>query len=286
MVAKTIDGKKVVTRIFERITQRREVLKSQFAQNPGLAVILVGNDPASSIYVRNKNKRCREIGFKSFEHHLNESTEETQLLHLIEKLNQNKEVNGILVQLPLPKQINAQRVLEAVDPEKDVDGFHPLNAGHLARGSGSLFPCTPIGIIELLDHYNIPIEGKNAVILGRSNIVGKPLAFLLLKRNATVTLCHSRTQNLTKITRSADLLVAAIGKPAFVKGEMVQPGAVVIDVGINKVDGKLRGDVDFQPVAEKASYITPVPGGVGPMTIAMLLSNTLTAFENQNRFNQ
>lgn len=283
MAAHIIDGKAVAAIFLERVTQRGANLKSRFAKTPGLAVVLVGDDPASSVYVRNKNKRCREVGFQSFEHHLPKYTTETQLLQVIEELNRNEEVNGILVQLPLPEQINAQRVLEAVDPEKDVDGFHPINAGHLARGSGSLFPCTPVGVIELLDHYKIPIEGKNAVILGRSNVVGKPLAFLLLKRNATVTLCHSRTRNLPEMARSADLLIAAIGKPGFVTEEMVQPGAVVIDVGINRVEGKLTGDVDYEKVTQKASYITPVPGGVGPMTIAMLMSNTLKAFEIKNK---
>ncbi|MFQ5673924.1 MAG: bifunctional methylenetetrahydrofolate dehydrogenase/methenyltetrahydrofolate cyclohydrolase FolD [Nitrospinales bacterium] len=283
MAARIIDGKKVASEILARTAQRAADLKSQYAGTPGLAVVLVGDDPASAVYVRNKNKRCREIGFTSFEHRLPGSTRETQLLNLIRDLNRDKAVNGILVQLPLPESIDAQRILEAIDPEKDVDGFHPLNAGRLVRGDNGLFPCTPVGVIELLDYYKIDIEGKNAVVLGRSNIVGKPLAFLLLRRNATVTLCHSRTRDLPRMARTADLLIAAIGKPGFVTADMVRPGAVVVDVGINRVDGKLKGDVDFDPVAQQAAWITPVPGGVGPMTIAMLMNNTLTAFENQNR---
>jgi len=283
VTARIIDGKKVASEVLAQTAQRAADLKSQYARTPGLAVVLVGDDPASAVYVRNKNKRCREIGFTSFEHRLPSSTRENQLLNLIRDLNRDEAVNGILVQLPLPKPIDAQRVLEAIDPEKDVDGFHPLNLGRLARGGSGLFPCTPVGVIELLDYYKIDIDGKNAVVLGRSNIVGKPLAFLLLRRNATVTLCHSHTRDLPQLARSADLLFAAIGKPGFVTADMVRPEAVVIDVGISRVDGKLKGDVDFDPVAQKAAWITPVPGGVGPMTIAMLMNNTLMAFENQNR---
>lgn len=281
MTAQIIDGKKVSSEILQRIAREVEELKSKYNKVPGLAVVLVGEDPASMIYVRNKNKQCRKIGFTSFEHTLPASTEENQLLELINQLNQNDAVNGILVQLPLPKQIDSQRVLETIDPKKDVDGFHPINMGRLARGGDGLFPCTPLGVIELFDYYKIDIEGKHAVVLGRSNIVGKPLALLLLRRNATVTLCHSRTKNLPEHARSADLLIAAIGKAGFVVPEMVRPGAVVIDVGINRVNGKLKGDVDFDSVAEKASYITPVPGGVGLMTIAMLMSNSLKAFKHQ-----
>lgn len=222
------------------------------------------------------------MGFNSFSHQLSEDTSQETLLNLIDELNRNPEVNGILVQLPLPSQIDSDAVLEAIDPAKDVDGFHPVNFGHLAAGTSPLAPCTPAGIIEMLDHYNIDIEGKHAVILGRSNIVGKPMAFLLLKRNATVTICHSRTKDLPAMAKSADILVAAIGKPRFVTKDMVKEGAVVIDVGINRVDGKLVGDVDFDPVSETASWLTPVPGGVGPMTIALLMQNTLTAFKNAN----
>ncbi|NIQ00833.1 MAG: bifunctional methylenetetrahydrofolate dehydrogenase/methenyltetrahydrofolate cyclohydrolase FolD [Nitrospinaceae bacterium] len=275
-----IDGKKVSAEIKEQVAAEVETLKQQTGQVPGLAVVLVGEDPASAVYVRNKNKTCGKMGFHSFSHTLSADTQEGELLKLIAELNANPEVNGILVQLPLPKQINEQKVLEAIDPAKDVDGFHPVNVGYLTSGADSLAPCTPAGIIEMLDHYKIEIEGRNAVILGRSNIVGKPMASLLLKRHATVTICHSRTQDLAGVARSADILVAAIGKPRFVTADMVKEGAVVIDVGINRVDGKLVGDVDFDAAAEKAAFMTPVPGGVGPMTIAMLMKNTLKAFKN------
>ncbi len=279
MTAKIIDGKKVSSSILEKLTSETEDLKKQFGRAPGLATVLVGEDPASQVYVRNKNKRCKEIGFQSFEQNLPADIPETELLGLVENLNKNPEVDGILVQLPLPGHIRSELILEAILPEKDVDGFHPINVGGLASGKDVLCPCTPSGVIEMLDYYAISIEGKNAVILGRSNIVGKPQAFLLLRRNATVTICHSHTKNLEEVTSSADLLVAAIGKPNYVTANMVKEGAVVIDVGINRVDGKLTGDVDYNPAAEKASYITPVPGGVGPMTIAMLMSNTLKAFK-------
>ena len=277
-----IDGKKVSAQIKEQVAAETEKLKQQTGKFPGLAVVLVGEDPASAVYVKNKNKTCGKMGFQSFSHTLPADTEEGELLKLIAELNANAEVNGILVQLPLPKHINEQKVLEAIDPKKDVDGFHPVNVGYLTSGAGALAPCTPAGIIEMLDFYKIDIEGKHAVILGRSNIVGKPMASLLLKRHATVTICHSRTRDLPAMARSADILVAAIGKPRFVTADMVKEGAVVIDVGINRVDGKLVGDVDFDKVAEKAAFITPVPGGVGPMTIAMLMKNTLQAFKNAN----
>ena len=274
-----IDGKKVAGTIKERVAARVQELKSKTGKVPGLAMVLVGEDPASAVYVRNKNKTCEQVGFQSFSHDLPADTGESELLDLVGGLNRNTAVDGILVQLPLPKQINSQRVLEAIDPAKDVDGFHPVNFGHLAGGTETLVPCTPAGIIEMLDYYKIDIEGQHAVILGRSNIVGKPMAFLLLQRNATVTICHSRTRDLKAMARSADILVAAIGRPGFVTADMVQEGAVVIDVGINRVDGKLVGDVAFDEVAEKTSHITPVPGGVGPMTIAMLMQNTLTAHQ-------
>ena len=277
-----IDGKKVSAEIKEQVAAEVETLKQQTGKVPGLAVVLVGEDPASAVYVRNKNKTCEKVGFQSFSHTLAADTEETKLLTLIAELNANPEVNGILVQLPLPNHIDEQKVLEAIDPKKDVDGFHPINVGYLTSGADALAPCTPAGIIEMLDFYKIDIEGKNAVILGRSNIVGKPMASLLLKRNATVTICHSRTRDLPAVARSADILVAAIGKPKFVTADMVKEGSTVIDVGINRVDGKLVGDVDFDAVAEKAAFITPVPGGVGPMTIAMLMKNTLSAFKNSN----
>ncbi len=277
-----IDGKQVASEIKETIAERVTALKEKTGKSPGLATVLVGDDPASAVYVRNKNKTCQKLGFVSFEHNLPETTPENELLQLIETLNNNPEVSGILVQLPLPKQIDSKKVLEAVDPMKDVDGFHPVNVGHLATGEALLTPCTPTGIIRLLDHSGIAIEGARAVVLGRSNIVGKPAAMLLLQRNATVTVCHSRTRDLAEVTRSADILVAAIGKPKFVTGDMVKEGAAVIDVGINRVDGKLVGDVDFEAVSPRAAWITPVPGGVGPMTIALLMENTLKAFRAQN----
>jgi len=277
-----IDGKKVSAEIIEAIKSETQSLKESFGKTPGLAVVLVGDDPASAVYVRNKGKACERAGFNSFEHRLPGDTSEDDLLALISKLNKDADVNGILVQLPLPDGIDSQKILEAIEPAKDVDGFHPVNVGGLASGISDLAPCTPAGIMELLDHYNIPIEGKEAVVLGRSNIVGKPAALLLLKRNATVTICHSRTQNLADVTSRADILVAAIGKPDFVSAEMVKEGAAVIDVGINRVDGKLTGDVDFEAVSKKTPYITPVPGGVGPMTIALLMKNTLSAFKKQN----
>jgi methylenetetrahydrofolate dehydrogenase (NADP+)/methenyltetrahydrofolate cyclohydrolase len=279
-----IDGKKVSAEIKEQVASEVEQLKKEVGKIPGLAVVLVGEDPASAVYVRNKNKTCEKVGFQSFSHPLAADTEEIKLLQLIaglnanpevNGLNANPEVNGILVQLPLPDHIDEQKVLEAIDPKKDVDGFHPVNVGYLTSGGDALAPCTPAGIIEMLDFYKIDI-------LGRSNIVGKPMASLLLKRNATVTICHSRTRDLAAVARSADILVAAIGKPKFVTADMVGEGATVIDVGINRVDGKLVGDVDFDAVAEKAAYITPVPGGVGPMTIAMLMKNTLSAFKKAN----
>lgn len=277
-----IDGKKVAAEIREKISREVEALKSRTGKVPGLATVLVGVDPASSVYVRNKNKTCRTLGFASFEHQLAENTPEDTLLSLVRDLNRNAEVHGILVQLPLPRQIHSQKVLTMIDPRKDVDGFHPANMGQLFAGRPQLTPCTPAGIIELLDHYQVVIEGRNAVVLGRSNIVGKPVALLLLQRNATVTICHSRTRDLPAVTRTADLLIAAVGKPGFVTADMVREGAVVIDVGINRVDGALQGDVAFGEVEKKASLITPVPGGVGPMTIAMLMANTLKAFKAMN----
>lgn len=274
-----IDGKKVSAEIRNRLMQETAELKSKTGKVPGLATVLVGDDPASAVYVRNKNKICNEIGFQSFGQNLPVDTSEAQLLKLINELNENDEVNGILVQLPLPNHIDSEKILLAIDPEKDVDGFHPINVGKLAIGNALLTPCTPTGIIVLLDYYGIEIAGKHAVVLGRSNIVGKPVAHLLLQRHATVTICHSKTTNLQQVTSQADILIAAVGRPHFVNSAMVKEGAVVIDVGINRVDGKLTGDVDFDSVAEKAGFITPVPGGVGPMTIALLMQNTLKAFK-------
>ena len=274
-----IDGKKVSGEIRNRLADEIQELKKKAGKTPGLATVLVGDDPASSVYVRNKNKICGELGFQSFEQKLSADTSEEKLLQLVGELNSNKDVHGILVQLPLPDQIDSEKILQAIDPKKDVDGFHPINVGKLVVGNALLTPCTPTGIIALLDRYDIEISGKHAVIIGRSNIVGKPVSMLLLHRNATITICHSRTQNLEEVTRSADILVAAVGRANFVTDEMVSEGTVVIDVGINRVDGKLTGDVDFEPVSKKASHITPVPGGVGPMTIALLMENTLKAFK-------
>jgi len=281
-----IDGKKVAKEIRSAIGQEVEQLKTQCGNVPGLATVLVGEDPASAVYVRNKNKICKELGFISLEHTLPEDTQEKDLLALVDELNHNDAVSGILVQLPLPKHIDSIKILEAIDPAKDVDGFHPVSVGRLMMGTPVLAPCTPSGIIEMLDRYGVEIEGRHAVILGRSNIVGKPVAMLLLHRNATVTLCHSRTRDLPKVTRTADILIAAVGRPNMVTGDMVKEGAVVIDVGINRVDGKLVGDVAFDEVEPKASLITPVPGGVGPMTIAMLMHNTLKAFKAQSKIAQ
>ena len=275
-----IDGKKVSSHIKDNIAAEVKMLKNKTGKTPGLAVVLVGDDPASAVYVKNKNKTCKNIGFQSFEHILPENTSEDKLLNLINELNNDDQVNGILVQLPLPSHISSKKILVSINPQKDVDGFHLENVGRLVTGNALFKPCTPAGIIKLLDEYKIEIEGKNAVIIGRSNIVGKPVSFLLLERNATVTICHSRTKDLPSITRSADILIAAIGKPNFVSLDMVKINSVVIDVGINRLDGKLVGDVDFASVSKQASLITPVPGGVGPMTIAMLMENTLQAFKN------
>ena len=274
-----IDGKKVSAEVRVCLAKEVKELKVKTGRVPGLATVLVGDDPASAVYVRNKNKICRELGFKSFEQKLSLDTSEAKLLQLIKELNSNNDIHGILVQLPLPNQIDSEKILQAIDPNKDVDGFHPVNVGKLVVGNALLTPCTPTGIIKLLDYYEIDISRKHAVILGRSNIVGKPVSMLLLQRNATITICHSRTKNLEEITRSADILVAAIGRANFVTENMVSEGTIVIDVGINRVDGKLTGDINFETVSKKASYITPVPGGVGPMTIALLMENTLKAFK-------
>ena len=275
-----IDGKMIASKIKENIAAEVKTLKQKTGKTPGLAVVLVGNDPASAVYVRNKNKTCENLGFHSFENILPADTSESKLLGLIHELNIDDRVNGILVQLPLPDQISSNKILEAINPKKDVDGFHLENVGRLVTGNSTFKPCTPAGIIQLLDYYEVKIEGKHAVILGRSNIVGKPISLLLLERNATVTICHSKTQHLSVITKSADILIAAIGKPNFVTEDMIKDDTIVIDVGINRVDNKLIGDVDYQSVSKKASLITPVPGGVGPTTIAMLMANTLQSFKN------
>lgn len=246
--------------------------------NPGLAVILVGNDPASKVYVGRKKKACEELGIKSFEFLLDENIDEKELLELIRRLNDDNNVNGILVQLPLPRHINEERVLLEINPSKDVDAFHPFNVGRIMTGNPGFLPCTPAGVMELIKESGVDPAGKECVIVGRSNIVGKPQAMLLLAANGTVTVCHSKTKNLEEVCRRADILVVAIGRPEFVKGSFVKPGAVVIDVGMNRLEnGKLVGDVEYSSAAEKASAITPVPGGVGPMTITMLMDNTIKA---------
>ena len=277
-MAQIIDGKAISKQVREEIATDVVSFKEKYGSAPGLAVIIVGNDPASQVYVRNKKRGCEEVGFYSESYELPDSTTQEELIALVERLNNDDKIHGILVQLPLPKHLNETEVLLKIRPEKDVDAFHPYNVGKIMIGNHDLLPCTPAGVMVLLEKSGIDVSGKKCVVIGRSNIVGKPMAMLLLHANGTVTICHSRTQNLKEVCREADILVASIGKPEFVKGDMVKDGAVVVDVGINrKPDGKLCGDVDFAEVEPKASYITPVPGGVGPMTITMLLKNTLTA---------
>ncbi|WP_103620179.1 bifunctional methylenetetrahydrofolate dehydrogenase/methenyltetrahydrofolate cyclohydrolase FolD [Campylobacter concisus] len=276
---KILDGKAVSLKVKESVKVRADELK-KFGVEPTLAVVLVGEDKASQTYVRAKEKACNEYGIKSVAHRLSENTTQNELLALINVLNLDDSIHGILVQLPLPKHIDTNVVLAAIDPRKDVDGFHAVNVGKLVSGLDGFVPCTPLGVMEILKEYGIDVAGLNAVVIGRSNIVGKPMANLLLNASATVTVTHSKTKNLKEICKSADLIVAAIGKPFFLKADMVKDGAVVVDVGINRLDdGRLVGDVDFDEVAPKCSYITPVPGGVGPMTIAMLLNNTILAVQ-------
>lgn len=272
-----IDGKALSKKIRDDIKEEVAKIVSKNGVTPCLAVVLVGNDPASEIYVRNKIKGCEYTGIKSLSYKLEESTTEEELVSLIKKLNADNTVHGILVQMPLPKHINEKRILSLIDPKKDVDGFSVEQIGMLGLGTPDLITCTPHGVIELIKSTGVDMSGKHAVVIGRSNVVGKPLMNLLLLENCTVTVCHSKTVDLPSITRQADILVAAIGRPKFVTENMVKEGAIVIDVGINRVDGKVCGDVDFENVEKKASYITPVPGGVGPMTITMLLKNTLKA---------
>ena len=281
-MAQIIDGKKISATIRAEIAEEVKAMKAQ-GINPGLAVIIVGENPASQVYVRNKGKACEEVGIYSEIIEMPEATTEETLLEKIAELNARKEISGILVQLPLPKHINEASVIAAISPDKDVDAFSEVNVGKIMIGNHRFLPCTPAGVMELITRSGIEIAGKNAVVIGRSNIVGKPQAMLLLHANATVTICHSRTKNLAEVCRTADILVVAIGKADFVTADMVKPGAVVIDVGMNrKANGKLTGDVDYASVSEVAGYITPVPGGVGPMTITMLLKNTLTAAREQN----
>ena len=279
---KIISGKEVSEAVKLRVSDEVKELKENGIE-PCLAVILVGDDPASRVYVNNKKKACEFCGIRSLEYVLPAETKEEELIELVEKLNNDKSVNGILCQLPLPKHLDEKKVLNLIKPEKDVDAFHPENVGHIMIGDFNFLPCTPAGIMEMLRYENIDLDGKNCVVIGRSNIVGKPMAMLMLKENATVTICHSRTKNLKEVVAGADVIVAAVGKPNFVTADMVKDGAVIIDVGINRMDdGKLCGDVDFEACKEKASYITPVPGGVGPMTIATLMQNTITATRIQN----
>ena len=281
-MAQIIDGKKISAQVKAEVAKEVEVLAGK-GISVGLAVVIVGNDPASRVYVNNKKKACALCGIQSYEYALPEDTTEQQLLELVDQLNHDPKVNGILVQLPVPPQIDDHRVIEAIAPEKDVDAFTEGNVGKIMIGEYSLLPCTPAGCLDLIDSTGVSIEGKNCVVIGRSNIVGKPMAMLLLHRNGTVTICHSRTRNLRDICSQADILVAAVGKAGFVTADMVKEGAVVIDVGMNRnAEGKLCGDVDFAAVEQKAGYITPVPGGVGPMTIATLMRNTLTAAKQQN----
>ena len=275
-MATIIDGKAVSAAVKARIAKETEALIKAGGVQPGLAVIIVGDDSASRVYVNNKKKACAEAGIYSEEFALPEDTTQDELLALVESLNRDDRIHGILCQLPLPAHLDEERVLKTISPEKDVDAFHPVNVGRIMIGDYHFLPCTPAGIMELLAAANVEIEGKSCVVIGRSNIVGKPMAMLMLHKNATVTICHSRTKNLAEVCRRADILIVAIGKPKFVGPDMVKPGAVVIDVGMDE-NGKLCGDVDFAAVEPVASAITPVPGGVGPMTIAMLMQNTLTA---------
>jgi methylenetetrahydrofolate dehydrogenase (NADP+)/methenyltetrahydrofolate cyclohydrolase len=281
MAAKIIDGKAIAAKVRQQIGIKVAELKNK-GITPGLAVVLVGDDPASKVYVGMKKKNCLELGMYSADHELPASTTEAELLKLIAQLNADDRVHGILVQLPLPDHIDSDKVLEAISPDKDADGFHPFNVGRLAIGKPTFQPCTPYGVMVMLDEIGYDLTGKEVVVVGRSNIVGKPVALMCLARHATVTVCHSRTKDLAEVVRRADVVIAAVGKAEMVKGDWIKPGAVVIDVGINRVaDKKLVGDVEYAAAAERASAITPVPGGVGPMTIAMLLQNTLESAERR-----
>lgn len=279
MPATRIDGKAVSARVRGEIRERAIAFEKKYGRKVGLAVILAGEDPASKIYVRNKITACEETNIRSFGHYLPEDVTTAQLIELVDSVAASDEVDGLLVQLPLPAGVDESEVLSHVPPAKDVDGFHAVNAGSLLLGNPCLASCTPSGIMELIASTGVSIEGKHAVVVGRSNIVGKPIALMLLAANATVTICHSRTKNLADYTRTADILVAAVGKKEFIRGDMVKDGALVIDVGVNRADGKLYGDVCYDEVSQKAAFITPVPGGVGPMTITMLLKNTVKAAE-------
>lgn len=282
MTARIIDGKSIAKELRESLAPRVAALKEQ-GITPGLTVIVVGDDPASAIYVRNKERACVKLGMNSQVLRFPAGTTQEEILNTVRLLNQDDSVHGILVQLPLPRHIDEQAVLRAIDPDKDVDGFHAMNAGRLMNGEPGFVACTPKGVMRLLEVSGVELDGKNAVVVGRSNIVGKPMALLLLQKNCTVTIAHSHTKDLTAVTRSADILVVAVGRAGFITGDMIKPGAAVMDVGINRVDGKVVGDVDFESAKEVASCITPVPGGVGAMTIAMLMENTVEAAENYAR---
>ena len=282
MTARIIDGKSIAKELRESLAPRVAALKEQ-GITPGLTVIVVGDDPASAIYVRNKERACVKLGMNSQVLRFPAETTQEEILNTVRLLNQDDSVHGILVQLPLPRHIDEQAVLRAIDPDKDVDGFHAMNAGRLMNGELGFVACTPKGVMRLLEVSGVELDGKNAVVVGRSNIVGKPMALLLLQKNCTVTIAHSHTKDLAAVTRSADILVVAIGRAGFITGDMIKPGAAVMDVGINRVDGKVVGDVDFESAKEVASCITPVPGGVGAMTIAMLMENTVEAAENYVR---
>lgn len=277
-MVKIINGKEISNSLIEKFKKNVDNLRSEYNICPALAVIIVGDNPASKVYVNNKKKVCEKIGIKSYEFTLPTNTTESELLKLIYGLNRREDINGILVQLPLPSHINEKKIIENINPIKDVDAFNEINIGKIMTGNFNFLPCTPAGIVYLLKESNIKIEGKHCVIISRSNIVGKPLAMLMLHNDATVTICHSKTKNLKEICKTADILIAAIGKPEFISCDVIKPGAVVVDVGINRdINGHICGDVDFETVKDIASFITPVPGGVGPMTIAMLMKNTITA---------
>lgn len=282
-MGKRIDGKAIAAELRAQVASETAAMKEQGIE-PSLAVVIVGDDPASRTYVNNKKKACAEVGICSLEFALSKETSQKELEELVQRLNKDPDVDGILVQSPLPRGLDEKAIVNEIDPQKDADAFHPVNVGHIMIGDYKLLPCTPAGIMELLHHENISVEGKRCVVIGRSNIVGKPMAMLLLHANGTVTICHSKTKDLKEICKQADILVAAVGKTKFVTKEMVKPGAVVIDVGMDRDEnGKLCGDVDYEAVEPIASAITPVPGGVGPMTIAMLLKNTLTAAKQRRR---
>lgn len=276
--AKVLDGRRTAAELRAAIGEKVRDLQREGKRVPGLAVVLVGDDPASKVYVGQKEKACREAGFRSFLHHLPASTSTATLVELLGGINEDPDVHGMLVQLPIPGHIDWAEAVRTIDVKKDVDGTHPLNLGRLVMGVDTVVPCTPRGVMYLLKKYGIDLSGKRAVVLGRSNIVGKPMAQLLLAADATVTVCHSRTKDVVSVTREADVIVAAVGRPEFLKASMVKPGCVVVDVGISRLDGRLVGDVDFQDVSRVASWMTPVPGGVGPMTIAMLLQNTFERY--------